>query len=56
MQDPATNFYDTQKDFVVKRRLIKIKNVLSQETVFKPNTPLFFHYDDGTVEKRIVIE
>jgi len=56
MQDPATNFYDTQKDFVVKRRLIKIKNVLSQETAFKTNTPLFYIYDDGTVEKVIIIE
>ncbi len=44
------------EDFVVKRRLIKITNVLSQETAFKTNTPLFFIYNDGTVEKVIIIE
>ena len=44
------------EDFVVKRRVVKIMNVLSQETAFKTNTPLFYIFNDGTVEKRIVIE
>jgi len=38
------------------RELLKITNVLGQETPYRRNTPLFYIYDDGTVEKRIVIE
>ena len=36
--------------------LIKIINVLGRETPYKKRTPLFYIYDDGTVEKRITIE
>ena len=36
--------------------LVKITDMLGQETPFRRNTPLFYIYDDGTVEKRIVIE
>ena len=36
--------------------LVKITDVLGKETPFTRNTPLFYIYDDGTVEKRIVIE
>jgi hypothetical protein len=39
-----------------KNNLIKITDMLGQETPYKRNTPLFYIYDDGTVEKRIVIE
>ena len=38
------------------RRLFKITDMLGQETPYRRNTPLFYIYDDGTVEKRIVIE
>jgi len=38
------------------RELLKIINSLGQSTTPKPNTPLFYIYDDGTVEKRITIE
>ena len=34
----------------------KISDMLGQETPYRRNTPLFYIYDDGTVEKRIVIE
>ena len=37
-------------------RLVKIIDLLGQETHYRRNTPLFYIYDDGTVEKRIVIE
>ena len=37
-------------------RLIKITNMLGEETPFKNNTPLFYIYEDGTVEKKIIIE
>ena len=39
-----------------KKNLIKITDMLGQETPYRKNTPLFYIYDDGTVEKRIVIK
>jgi Leucine-rich repeat (LRR) protein len=39
-----------------KSNLVKITDVLGQETPYRRNIPLFYIYDDGTVEKRIVIE
>ena len=38
------------------KKLLRIVNNLGQETPYRRNTPLFYIYDDGTVEKRIVIE
>ena len=38
------------------KKLKRITNMLGQETPYRNNTPLFYIYDDGTVEKRIVIE
>jgi hypothetical protein len=38
------------------RKLEKVVDILGKETKFKTNTPLIEIYDDGTVEKRIVIE
>ena len=38
------------------RELIKVTDLLGRETKGKKNEPLFYIYDDGTVEKRIVIE
>tara|TARA_B110000238_G_scaffold198446_1_gene243072 strand:- start:654 stop:1451 length:798 start_codon:yes stop_codon:yes gene_type:complete len=49
----ATGIDDKQ---TIKRKLKKITDMLGQETPHKRNTPLFYIYDDGTVEKRIVIE
>ena len=39
-----------------KSNLVKITDMLGQETPYRRNTPLFYIYDDGTVEKKIVIE
>ena len=39
-----------------EKTLVKIIDMLGQETPYRRNTPLFYIYDDGTVEKRIVIE
>ena len=39
-----------------KNNLVKITDMLGQETPYRRNTPLFYIYDDGTVEKRIVID
>ena len=37
-------------------KLIKITNILGQEIPYRKNTPIFYIYDDGTVEKKIIIE
>ena len=38
------------------KKLNKITDILGQETPYRKNTNLFYIYDDGTVEKRIIIE
>ena len=38
------------------KELRKITNVLGQETPIGKNSPMFFIYDDGTVEKKVIIE
>ncbi|MEE2954257.1 MAG: hypothetical protein VX347_03700 [Bacteroidota bacterium] len=37
-------------------QLIKVIDILGRESNQKKNTPLFYIYDDGAVEKRIIIE
>jgi len=39
-----------------KKRLIKIIDILGREVNETQNIPLFYIYDDGTVEKKILIE
>ena len=39
-----------------KRNLVKITDMLGQETSYRRNTHLMYIYDDGTVEKIIVVE
>jgi hypothetical protein len=41
---------------LAKGKLLKIIDVLGRETEPKKNTPLFYLYDDGEVEKRIIVE
>ena len=43
-------------DITNKSTLVKITDMLGQETPYRNNTPLFYIYNDGTVEKRIIIE
>ena len=47
-----TNRYDIQLNI----KLQKIISLLGKETKPKANTPLFYIYDDGTLEKKIIIE
>jgi hypothetical protein len=39
-----------------RSKLVKITDMLGQETPFRRNITLFYIYDDGTVEKIIVVE
>jgi hypothetical protein len=45
-----------QSEMIKDRTLLKIIDILGRETKPETNTPLFYMYNDGTVEKRIVIE
>jgi hypothetical protein len=38
------------------KKLIKVCDVLGREVNVNFNTTLFFIYDDGTVEKKIIVE
>ena len=44
------------KEYSTNKELLKVTDILGREVNEKRNTPLFYIYDDGTVEKRIVIE
>lgn len=39
-----------------ERKILTIKDILGRKTELKSNSILFYIYDDGTVEKRIIIE
>ena len=39
-----------------KSNLIKITDMLGQETPYRRNTPLLYIYDDGIVKKKIILE
>ena len=43
-------------DITNKRTLVKITDILGQKTPYRKNTPLLYIYDDGTVDKKMIIE
>tara|TARA_B100000787_G_scaffold95165_1_gene70259 strand:+ start:1494 stop:2963 length:1470 start_codon:yes stop_codon:yes gene_type:complete len=49
----TTSVFDITQN---KNTLVKITDMLGQKTPYKRNTPLFYIYNDGTVEKRIIVE
>ncbi|MEC9209840.1 MAG: hypothetical protein VX762_05375, partial [Bacteroidota bacterium] len=40
----------------MKNKLIKVVDILGREENQKRNIPLFYIYDDGTVEKKIILK
>ena len=40
----------------IKKELLKVTDLLGRETKGTKNQHLLYIYDDGTVEKRIIIE
>ena len=46
----------TVSEFTISKQLLKVMDILGRDTKPKRNTPLFYIYDDGTVEKRIIVE
>ena len=52
----VTNISTSITEIKGRKTLLKITNTLGQETPYRRNTPLFYIYDDGSVEKHIIIE
>ena len=44
------------QEHTTNKELLKVTDLLGRETKRKKNQPLFYIYDDGTVEKRITID
>ena len=43
-------------EHISNKELIKVTDILGRETKGTKNEPLFYIYDDGTIEKKIIIE
>ena len=43
-------------DLNFSKELINITNILGENASKQRNIPLFYHFNDGTIEKKIVIE
>ena len=61
--DTTYQYYSTNcsgatfiSEYTTNKELLKVTDLLGRETKGTKNQPLFYIYDDGTVEKRIVIE
>lgn len=52
---PNTSQIDHQSMLSI-RKLIKIVDLLGRESQPKANTPLFYIYDNGRVEKRLIMD
>ena len=44
------------QEHTIDKELLKVTDLLGREVNEKRNTPLFYIYNDGTVEKKIIIE
>ena len=43
-------------EFKTEKKIVKIIDVLGKEVPLKYNTPIIYIYDDGTVEKKIILD
>ena len=43
-------------ELISEKQLVTITDMLGRNTKLLKNIPLFYIYDDGTVEKKIIIE
>tara|TARA_B110000977_G_scaffold4113_1_gene5783 strand:- start:240 stop:1328 length:1089 start_codon:yes stop_codon:yes gene_type:complete len=43
-------------DIIQNKKILRITDVLARDIKEAKNIPLFYHYDDGTVEKKIILE
>jgi hypothetical protein len=62
--DPQTTFSEdcnndctsSLTEITSSKNLIQILDMMGRETSFKPNTPLIYVYDDGSIEKVFSVE
>lgn len=52
----VSSIYSESSNSNQNRKILKMIDILGRETKGKKNTPLFYIYDDGSVEKRITID
>ena len=52
----AVDFPLTINNIPLVKKLVKITDMLGKNTNEEKNVTLFYHFDDGTVERKIVIE
>ena len=52
-KEMSTNVFDLEKN---NRKLLKVKDILGREAKKNSNQTLFYLYDDGSVEKKIIID
>ena len=55
-QQICGNSVSVENITIQNKKLVKIINILGREVKKTRNTPLFYIYDDGTVEKKIILE
>ena len=53
-QWPDSNWNATKGEHITKKELIKITDLLGRETIPTTNAPMFYIYEDGSVEKKII--
>ena len=51
----STDFFDFPNT-LFNKNLLKITNLLGQKTSEKYNKPLLYIYDDGSVEKKVIVK
>ena len=55
-QNICNPVYISDNTILETRKLVKIIDVLGRDSKQLKNQPLFYIYDDGTVEKKIILE
>jgi Zn-dependent metalloprotease len=56
LYESQSNSTSISNGLLIKPKLIKITDVLGRRVNQKSNESLFYHFDDGTVERKIVID
>ena len=55
-EDCGNDCTSSLNELTTSKNLIQILDMMGRETSFKPNTPLIYVYDDGSIEKVFTIE
>ena len=56
ISDNCPNCTSSLNELTTSKNLIQILDMMGRETPFKPNTPLIYVYDDGSIEKVFSVE